>query len=94
MESEKVTAEEEKIVYQERKRILFLGLPWTFTKYSITADMLTVNTGILRTEENDCYMYKVQDVMLTKTLMERIFGLATVVCYTGEIGRASCRERV
>ncbi|MEH2941668.1 PH domain-containing protein [Lachnospiraceae bacterium KK002] len=71
--------------YQEKKRVLFFGLPWTFTKYTIGQEILTINTGLLRTEENYCYMYKVQDVKLTTTLMERIFGLATVVCYTGDV---------
>ena len=71
--------------YQEKKRVLFFGLPWTFTKYTIGQEILTINTGLLRTEENDCYMYKVQDLKLTTTLMERIFGLATVVCYTGDV---------
>lgn len=85
MANEKNVSKEEKIVYQERKRLLFFGLPWTFTKYSITADMLTVDSGLLKTEENDCYMYKIQDVKLTTTLIERIFGLATVVCYTGDV---------
>ena len=66
--------------YQEKKRVLFFGLPWTFTKYTIGQEILTINTGLLRTEENYCYMYKVQDVKL-----ERIFGLATVVCYTGDV---------
>ena len=29
-------------------------------------------------------MYKVQDVELTTTLWERIAGLGTVICYTGD----------
>lgn len=85
MANEKIVVEEEEIVYQERKRLLFFGLPWTFTKYTITADMITTDSGLLRTEENDCYMYKVQDVKLTATLIERIFGLATIICYTGDV---------
>ncbi|WP_075718464.1 PH domain-containing protein [Roseburia sp. 499] len=85
MANEKVVLEENEIVYKERKRILFFGLPWTFTKYSITADMITVDSGLLKTEENDCYMYKVQDVKLTATLIERIFGLGTIICYTGDV---------
>ncbi len=77
--------EEKEIVYKERKRILFFGLPWTFTKYFIKEDMITVDKGFFKVEENDCYMYKVQDVKLTATLMERIFRLGTVTCYTGDV---------
>ncbi|MBQ3105647.1 MAG: PH domain-containing protein [Lachnospiraceae bacterium] len=70
--------------YTERKRLLFFGLPWTFTKYEVTEDMITCNSGFLRTVENDCYMYKVQDVQLRISLPERLFGLGTVVCFTGD----------
>ncbi|MGN1314480.1 MAG: PH domain-containing protein [Lachnospiraceae bacterium] len=70
--------------FVERKRLLFFGLPWTFTKYSVREDMITINSGLLRTTENDCYMYKVQDVQLTISLAERLFGLGTVICYTGD----------
>lgn len=70
--------------FVERKRWLFLGLPFTFTKYTIKEDMITVAEGLLKTVENDCYMYKVQDVTHSATLMEKIFGLGTVICYTGD----------
>lgn len=70
--------------YVERKRLLFFGLPWTFTKYEIKEDMITINKGLLNTTENDCYMYKVQDVQLKVSLWEKIFALGTVVCYTGD----------
>lgn len=70
--------------FVERKRWLFLGLPFTFTKYIIKEDMITIDTGLLKTVENDCYMYKVQDVQLTATLAEKLFRLGTVTCFTGD----------
>lgn len=71
--------------YKEKKRSMFLGLPWTFTSYTITDEIITVDSGLLRKEENDCYLYKVIDVRLECTLMERIFGLGTVHCFTGDV---------
>lgn len=71
--------------FRERKRWVFFGLPFTFTIYTVKEDTLTVNTGFLNKEENDCYMYKVQDVTLKTSLFERIFGLGTIVCYTGDV---------
>ena len=73
------------VKFTERKRWLFLGLPLTFTKYEISDSVLTVKQGLLTTNENDCYMYKIQDVRLSKTLFERIFGLSTITCFTGDV---------
>lgn len=70
--------------FKERKRWLFLGLPFTFTVYTVKEETITVDEGFLSKEENDCYMYKVQDVTLKTSLIERIFGLGTVICYTGD----------
>ena len=72
------------IEFVEKKRWLFLGLPFTFTKYVIKEDMITVDTGVFTKVENDCYMYKVQDVEHTASIWERMVGLGTIVCYTGD----------
>ena len=70
--------------YYERKRWLFLGLPFTFTKYHIKEDLITIDKGLLKTTENDCYMYKVQDVQHSATLLEKLVGVGTVMCHTGD----------
>ncbi len=70
--------------FTERKRWSFLGLPFTFTVYHIKEDLITVDEGFFNRRENDCYMYKVQDVELIRSFGERIFGLGTVKCYTGD----------
>ena len=76
--------EDKKIEYQERKRLVFLGLPWTFTRYTVTEEQIVINSGFLNTRENSCYMYKIQDVELRASLGERLFGLGTIVCFTGD----------
>ena len=70
--------------YVERKRWLFFGLPFTFTKYFVEEEILTIRSGLFKVVENDCYMYKIQDVELSATLLERLFGLGTVTCFTGD----------
>lgn len=70
--------------YVERKRIKFFGLPFSFTKYTITEEKLTITTGFLSITEDDAYMYKIQDVRLTRSLGERMFKLGTITCYTGD----------
>lgn len=72
------------VEFTERKRWLFLGLPFTFTKYTVKEEGITINRGLLRTTEDDCYMYKVQDVQLNVSLMQRICKLGTVKCFTGD----------
>ena len=70
--------------YKERSRWLLFGLPWTFTKYEIRDNDFTIIKGFFTVRENDCYMYKIVDVQLERSLMERIMGLGTVVCYTSD----------
>ena len=73
------------IRYRETQRLLFFGLPWTFTKYELRDNDLTIIKGFLTVRENDCYMYKVSDVEITRTLMQRIFGLSTITCFTSDV---------
>ena len=58
--------------FKEKKRCLFLGLPLTFTTYTITEELVTIDQGFLSRKEDDCYMYKIQDVTLTTSLFENV----------------------
>ena len=71
--------------YKEKKCSMFFGLPWTFTSYTVTEEIITVDTGLFKKEENDCYLYKVIDVRLESTLLERMLGLGTIHCFTGDV---------
>lgn len=73
------------MTYQERKRWLLFGLPFTFTKYTVTEDQIIINTGFLNQEENNCYLYKVQDTVLSSSLLQRMVGIGTVICKTSDV---------
>ena len=56
--------EEEKVV--EKKRWALFGLPFTFTRNIVKKDILTIESGLFTKTEDDCYMYKIQDVELQR----------------------------
>lgn len=70
--------------FVEKKRTALFALPLYFTTYTITEEILNVRQGLFKITENDCYMYKIQDITLTMSLIERMFGLSTIVCHTGD----------
>jgi len=73
----------EQWVWQDRKRIIF-GLPWSFTKYSLTQNKLLIQTGFLNTKEEEIRLYRIMDVTLKRTLGERLFGLGTIHCCSAD----------
>lgn len=77
-------SEEKKEEIVEKKRLTLFGLPWTFTTYKINEDILTIDSGLLNKQENDCYLYKIVDVKLKSTVWQRMSALGDVICYTGD----------
>ena len=73
------------LVYEERARWTFFGLPFTFTKYLFHENDLQIRKGFLSTTENDTYMYRIVDVQLKQSLIQKMFGLGTIVCYTSDV---------
>ena len=70
---------EENCVWKDRKRIFF-GLPWTFTKYSVTEEKLYIKTGVFSTREDEVRLYRIMDVPPKRKFWERVWGLGTVHC--------------
>ena len=64
-------------IWKDRKRNA-LGLPWTFTKYSLSEDPLFVESGLLKTVENEVRLYRILDLSLSRTLSQKIFGIGTI----------------
>ncbi|MFU0828380.1 MAG: bPH-2 domain-containing protein [Lachnoclostridium sp.] len=73
------------MIYVEKKRSKFFGLPLSFTTYTISDEKITITSGYLNITVDDAYIYKVQDIKLTRSFWERIFKLGTVTCYTGDM---------
>lgn len=68
------------IIWADRKR-WFCGLPWTFTKYSLSKDRIFVEKGLFNYEQNETRLYRILDIQLKINLIQRIFGLGTIkVC--------------
>ncbi len=79
-------AEESKIgvnreLMRERKRWLFFGIPWTFTKYILTEKKIIIESGLLNSSENEILMYRVTDMTLTRSLFQKMFGLGSLTVY-------------
>ena len=70
------------ILWSDRKRWLLFGLPWTFTKYTCTPEKFVVQSGILKQREDEIRLYRIMDLTLERTFLQRIFGLGMITCDT------------
>ncbi|MBQ6788781.1 MAG: PH domain-containing protein [Clostridia bacterium] len=74
---------EKNIVWSDRKRWLF-GLPWSFTRYRLYEDKFVIDKGFFTRHEDEIRLYRILDISLTRTFGERLFGLGTIHCCSGD----------
>lgn len=64
------------ILWKDRKR--YLGMPLSFTKYSVSEDRIFCQTGLFTLREEEVLLYRIRDISLIRTLGQRLFGVGTV----------------
>lgn len=64
-------------IWQERKRNA-LGLPWTFTTYALSEDRFFIKSGFFKTVEHEVRLYRILDLSLARTFIQKIFGIGTI----------------
>ena len=63
-------------LWQDRKR--YLGMPLSFTRYSLSEDRLFQSVGLLNLKDDELLLYRVRDIDTRRTLWQRIFGVGTI----------------
>ncbi len=69
-------------IWKDRKR--FLGMPLSFTRYSLSEDRLFLQKGFLNIQFEEIVLYRVSDISLKITLGQRIFGVGSVIVHSSD----------
>ena len=69
-------------LWKDRKRIL--GMPISFTKYSLSEDRLFISQGLLNIKDDEVLLYRVRDIDVSRTLWQRLFGVGTVTVMSSD----------
>ncbi len=77
-------ANQSELLWKDRKRTKFFGLPWTFTVYRLTEDRLLIKRGFFTTHEDEVRLYRILDISLKRTLLQKIFGLGSIICHSSD----------
>lgn len=70
-------------IWKDRKRP-FCGLPLSFTKYMLSEDRFFISRGFFTVKEDEVRLYRITDVTLEMTLIQRIFGVGTIGCCSAD----------
>ena len=69
-------------LWKDRKR--YLGLPLSFTRYSLSEDRLFISVGFLSIQDDEVLLYRVRDIDTKRTLWQRLFGVGTVTVLSSD----------
>ena len=67
-----------KLEYLWKDRRRRLGMPLSFTRYSMTEDRLFLETGFFSIKSEEVLLYRVRDISLERKLGQRIFGVGSI----------------
>ncbi len=81
------TTNQPMVLWSDKKRIL--GLPISFTKYTIDEDRLYIQTGLFNTEINEVLLYRIMDVKSSRKLGQKIFGVGTITLFCADQSQAN-----
>lgn len=68
------------LLWKDRKRIL--GMPLSFTVYSIRNGRFYLREGFFTTRENEILLYRIMDINMKVTLWNKLFGVGTLTLFT------------
>lgn len=71
-----------KLLWKDRKR--HLGLPLSFTQYSLSEDRLFMTSGFFSIKDEEVLLYRVRDIALSRNLFQRILGVGTVTVMSSD----------
>ena len=69
-------------LWNDRKRIL--GMPLSFTKYSLSKDRIFVKTGFFTSKFEEVVLYRVRDLSLSRSLWQKLFGVGSVTIQSSD----------
>lgn len=69
-------------IWSDRSRVL--GMPITFTKYSVSNDRIFCEKGLLNLKMEEVLLYRVRDISLKMSFGQRIFGVGTILLQSSD----------
>lgn len=66
----------EEVLWKDRRR--YLGLPLSFTIYTLDNNRLYVKKGLFNSVTDELLLYRILDVRLTRTLGQKMFGVGSI----------------
>lgn len=73
----------ENYLWEDRKRPIF-GLPLSFTKYKLTNEKFIVEKGFLSIAQEEVRLYRIMDLSVRCSLIQRIFNVGTIHCCSAD----------
>ncbi len=75
-----MSEEKNEIIWKDRKH--WLWFPFSFTKYAVKKDRLYTETGFFTTRSNELLLYRIVDLSLTRTFLQKICATGTICIHS------------
>ena len=70
------------IIWKDRKR--WLGMPLSFTRYSLSEDRLFLSAGFFSIKDDEILLYRIRDITTSRSFWQRLFGVGTITVVSSD----------